>query len=180
MKKYNYNLPFQLALLFMAIILFSCESDDSMIDEMEDPEYTLMSIVLNGQEYDRLTNAAIRFGVPFEYMQVSTSINDPDLKWITLQGDHADFQINLHIPRQYWGTGEFELEEGSTDFGFGDLCRVHYITPGPGFNNDITGSLTITEFDIEDRILNGNFSFSDDTVSVVGTLNYPLDDEEFD
>ncbi|MCK8479918.1 hypothetical protein [Psychroserpens algicola] len=105
-------------------------------------------------------------------------------------------EITIWIPQSSWSVGTYTLADSVVDaFETGETPTPHYGIVY--FNNDEypqafeeEGTITITEFNLEDRVIRGTFEFSfmrsGDGVEIGpfqcmnGTFDYSLDDEYFD
>ena len=167
-------------MLSMALVLTfasSCGGDEAD-DEMMEPtaDYNYMSLKLNGTDFNGLTNASFGFFNTESTMVITSTDN---VKFLWLQGDHEDFQVNIRLHENMWMEGTYPLIEGtSLD---ADNAKLTYLTSGDNgdFDYEVEGSVSITEFDLENKILKGTFSFSSPDNTATGTLDYPLDAAEF-
>ncbi|WP_431136580.1 hypothetical protein [Psychroserpens mesophilus] len=162
----------------------------------------LMTANLNGEQFNdlkpngfNLFNRAINI-VTFSYA------NDDD--YISIQGNstyqnvipnNLTKEITIYIPQSSWSIGTYNLAEGP-------VYSDNNVTPTPHYdlvyfdNDDYSGnieeegSITITEFDLNERIIRGTFEFSYSRTSDTdvigpfdctnGTFEYSLDDDYFD
>ena len=127
----------------------------------------------NGVDYESLISVSKKLGGT----ATTVGVFQNSEKFLKLQGNHSDFEINVRIPEDFWKVGTYTLEEGA-----GSLNPNCFVTLIDNFNYDfnIAGEITITTFDLTDRIFKATFNFSSPDNTVTGTLDYPLDDEEFD
>lgn len=161
--------------LSLTCIFLSCnKNEDPKIDPEPNPtSYEYMSVTRNGVDNASLKSISLILGGT----ATEVGVFQNNVKFLKLQGDHPNFQINLRIPEFFWEEGTYTLEEGT-----GSLNQNCFVTliENSNFDFDIEGEITITTFDLTNRILEGTFNFSSPTNTVTGTLDYPLDDPEFD
>lgn len=189
--KFLFSLPVYAILAFSILSLGACQNDDTDDNPGENPDdYTYMSAIIDGQPYTDLKPLAYPFN------GVATLIdNSIDAKYLKLQGSHNDYSISLLISENHWGTtGTFDLDPQLFPTQNG---HYGHIVAGLGdFTNDYfsgtTGSITITKFDLATREFEGTFNLeyyreNDDNGTQVGplyvtdgTLDFPLDNEEFE
>ncbi len=150
--------------------------------------YSYMSAKIDGAQYSNL------LPVIYPFDGISTLIHEtPNIDYLWLQGDNSDYQINIRISDDNWGsTGTFPITNGS----FPDETGVYgSLVQGSGNPNTdyiaiTSGSLTITKFDLVNKEFEGTFDMvyyrEDDNGTPIGsfnitngTLDYPLDNEAF-
>lgn len=177
MIRHFFSKRFYFLSILSVFALFSCNNDDENMTP-ETMEFEYMSVNLNGEQYKSLINATKQIGLAnATYTLVETNGNN-EVKYLWLQGEHADFNINIRIPENLWQTGTYPLVEGlAVDE---TACFVTFIAEDGYFDFEVEGELTITNFDLDDRIFEATFSFSSTQNMAEGTLDYPLDNEEFD
>ena len=134
-------------------------------------------------------------GIDVVVLNNSAPIDAPRYLWIqgvTSDNLLASYEISLYLPNSLWKNGDFAL------FAFDNLsganfCQVKLLTnPGSliSINNRISdGRISITEFNVENRIVKGTFSFSYEKYVegkltgafrvTDGTFSYELDDPYF-
>jgi hypothetical protein len=156
-------------------------------------EYTYLSAVIDGQPYIGLK----RFGYAIDgistiiYTATNSQTGD-QVKYLWLQGTHLDYEINIHIPEDAWGTtGSFNLEESSIPSSVSQISgKIILGLVNTGYYHDVSGTLIISNFDLVNKEFSGTFEMQyyieDDDLNVTGpysvtngTLDYPLDYEEF-
>jgi uncharacterized lipoprotein NlpE involved in copper resistance len=192
----------------LSFILVGC-NDDSPLDNTESPEEivntetgegtgeeanidhtALMTANLNGVQYNDLApNGYIAFN---EAISMGTDLDGYNL--IRIQGNSTPgnivgngVEINLHLREDNWAEGTYDLYEDSTDGGsmlnYIDLSSSNYMA---FFES---GTVTITNFDLTNRLVEGTFEFQYYHINTTyegpysctsGTFKYALDDEYFD
>lgn len=176
MKKNNFILLF----LIVPFLISSCSGDDNEMppESPTETEYDYMSVNLNGVTHKSLLSLPKKLGVSIETTMVET-YNDEGEKYLWLQGDHIDFKINIRIPQNFWKEGTFTMQEGL--FVDNSSCFITFIDEHSedGFDFNVEGEINITTFDLADKVFKATFSFSSPTNTATGTLDYPLDHEEF-
>lgn len=166
-------------MLSMAVVLTftsACGGEDSDDPVTPTADYKYMSLNLNGTDFNGLTNASFGFFNTESTMVITSTDNE---KFLWLQGDHADFQVNIRIHENMWKEGTYTLVEGLT---LDDSnCKLTFLEAGDNgdFDYEVEGTITITSFDLENKLLKGTFNFSSPDNTATGTLDYPLDAEEF-
>ena len=107
-------------------------------------DYGFMSVNLNGTSYDNLVSLGYGTINPATLIDVSNTTGD---KYLKLQGNHPDFQINIRIHESLWQAGSYTLTEGfgSTLVG----CSVTFIL-NTDFDFEVEGDIEITEFNLTD------------------------------
>lgn len=179
--KYKHLLFF---LIIPCLLLTSCNNEDEM--EMEEViTYDYISFTFDGTEYMGLT--------PLFSDVISDMSSYSGEKVLELRGAHSDVELQFYIHQNLWEEGTYNLlEDEFSFFNSSNIKLAMFITGSGDFHADVTsGSLTITEFNTEDRVLNATFEFSyilDDWDGNVegpfevtnGSINVPLDNEYFD
>ncbi len=105
-------------------------------------------------------------------------------------------EINIHIPESQWSEGTYTLEIWPTDATGQAVSRIRmiHLDIESGFTqaHGEEGTVTITEFNLTERIIRGTFEFTyyisnpttDEEIGPLqclnGTLHYSLDDDFFD
>lgn len=173
---------------------------DCSLEEPSPAEYGFMSANIAGVEYDdlkpnlfNLTNSAsivvwfTTSGIEDAYihLQGNSEYTSPTLLSSTKE-------INLFIPETNWVEGTFVLSEYITEASSISPHYTYYTFDLPDniYNENISGSITITKVSLDERVIQGDFEFTyklinEDDLSeegpfeVTGTFDYPLDDEFF-
>ncbi len=174
MKKATYLLTYFLISTF-CIMNTSCSDDSEEI--IPNNNHSYMSINLNSVDYNGLVNFTNRIGLADSPFTIVETNSNTGIKYLWLQGDHSSFQINIRIPEDLWQEGTFVLEEGAGLSG--TTCTVSFIDNTGNFDFDVAGEITITNFDLTNNTFDASFNFSSTSNTVTGTLDYPLDDDEF-
>ncbi|MFK7949272.1 MAG: hypothetical protein AB8G11_16895 [Saprospiraceae bacterium] len=160
----------------VAIAIISCFSYSSCNDDTQQPTtptYAYMNVNWNGTDYTGLNRSV--FGATQQSTDVhSTSSGD---KYLHLQGSHSDIEVNIRLRGDAWKTGTYTLEE-SASLNNSNEALIGFIVGLDG-DYDVQGNITVTEFDLVNRRIKANFDFSSANNTVTGTLDYPLDDDEF-
>ncbi len=178
--------------------LGDCETNTSVGTQ------ALMTATIEGVQYNDLRpNGFNIFGKAIT-MQTNY-VNGYD--YIQLQGNNTYAQvipeigsreINLFIPETAWEEGTYELSPWMTFDDNGAEMLPHYdiicFYPNDilAYNGDTSGTLTVTNFDLENRIIEGTFELQFIKENIEGnwtdgpfycengTFIYSLDDEYFD
>lgn len=184
--------------------------DDLGNCEQNQEPIALMTANLNGEQYNDMkpngygifSDAAVRI-VTFSYS------NDYD--YIKIQGnstynqvlpDNTTKEINLFIPENAWQEGTYILETYSIDpnddpNGYEEVLphfdiNFFYEPNSQGYKMDFGGMISITNFDLDSRLIEGTFEFQyivqdldTDVISgpfecIDGTFSYSLNDNYFD
>lgn len=168
--------------------------------------FALMTANLDGVQYNdmkpngyNIFNSAISI-VTFSYA------NDYD--YISIDGNStyqeiipdvtSTKEIKLYIPENTWEEGTYVLQTDPVYDNDGEEVVPHfdinffYVNNALGYPDyDNPGTITITNFDLEDRVISGTFEFEYRIVDnsnneetgpfqcIDGTFNYSLDDEYF-
>ncbi len=172
------------------------------IPDNNTPSHALMTANINGTQYNNL--------VPFSWtlfhnaVSVST-FSTTDEKYILIQGNSAPMdtsmsntkEINLYIPESLWSVGTYTLGNNHVDNNELPISHVNIVyfdssdAPSQAFERD-NGTITITEFDLTNRVIKGTFEFKFDlhytqSTDVLGpldclngTFDYSLDHSYFD
>jgi hypothetical protein len=134
-------------------------------------------------------------GIDVVVLNNAAPLNQPRYLWIqgvTTDNLLASSEISLYVPNNLWTNGDYAL------FAFDNLsganfCQVKLLT-NPGSvvstsNRIIEGRMSITEFNIDNRIVKGTFSFTYEKFVegkfagefrvINGTFSYELDDSYF-
>ena len=162
-----------LLIIVFSTLIFACGGEG--IDELEeDSEYSFMNITLNGTAYNELKPLGY-VGENGFITGVSILYSNDRERYLHLQGDHAEFQVNLRLHESLWKEGNAIIKEG-----FNPSEKICYATLvyGESLDFDIEGTIEVTKFDMEKSVITGNFEFSSTVNKVVGTFEYPLDAEE--
>jgi hypothetical protein len=164
--------------IFLLLLVFTLSGFNSCTEDEPDttpatPEYSFMSMTLNGTDYEGLVTTLYPNN-PAAWVQESSLDNT---KFLLMQGNHPDYQVNLRLPENNWKVGTYQFTEGS--FNSSAEAVINLINSNFESDYDLTGTVTITEFDLTKRTLKGTFDFSSPTNTATGTLDYPLDDDEF-
>lgn len=162
----------------------------------------LMTANLNGEQFNDLKPNGFNFFNKAISIVTFSYANDDD--YISMQGNSTyqnvtpgdtTKEITIFIPESSWSVGTYELAESP-------VYSDNNVTPTPHyrlvyFDNDEyfgnieeVGSITITEFNLNERIMRGTFEFSyfrtsdTDTIGPFdctnGTFEYSLDADYFD
>lgn len=169
------------------------------LDGFAGTQYANMTAEINGQEYNSLKPPTISLGGDASSIITWSGHDGVHLRLLGTNRSSFSFnglEINLYINQNEWTIGEYELkgrdnietdEENSSFVEYFNLDEPDYY-----FDVIETGVLNVTNFDREQRIIEGTFSFTyeksnlgNDTVVVTenvenGTFKYSLDDEFFD
>lgn len=187
--KYKHLLFF---LLIPCLFLASCnKDDDNDNDEMEMEEqviYDYIGFTFNGTEYSGLKPNIFSSTIA-DIEHFSSSDTDA----LQLIAAHSDIELQFYIHENLWEEGTYNiLEDDFQTYDPNNVKLAIYITGSGDFRAEVdSGSLTITEFNREDRVINATFELSyvlDDWDGTVegpfgitnGTINIPLDHEYFD
>lgn len=156
----------------------------------------LMRANIAGIQYDNMVPYVYgTTGIDVVVLNNAAPIAEPRYLWI--QGVTTDnllisSEISLYLPNSLWENGDYAL------FAFDNLsganfCQVKLLT-NPGSvvstnNRIIEGRISITEFNVDNRVVKGNFSFSYEKFVegkfagefrvINGTFSYELDDPYF-
>jgi len=162
----------------------------------------LMTANLDGEQFDNLKPNGFNLFNSAINMVTFSFANDDD--YISIQGNSTyqnitptEFtkEITIWIPQSSWSEGTYTLADGVVYSDNGVIPTPHYGIVY--FNNDgypqafeEEGTITITEFNLEERVIRGTFEFTyirsgnDGQIGPFdctnGTFNYSLDDEYFD
>lgn len=169
--------------------------------------YALMTANLIGEQFDYM--------VPFFYPVFNKAVyiatftgDDNQEKFLHIQGNTTptgmtDFtkEVNLYIPESLWSVGTYTLDDDpfAYDSNNNTTPQANYnmiYNNGDGssqtYELDNGGTITIIEFNLQDRIIRGTFEFTFTRYFVGtgeetgpfeclnGTFDYSLDDEYFD
>ncbi|WP_053991620.1 hypothetical protein [Mangrovimonas sp. TPBH4] len=176
--------------------LGSCEQNSSV---------ALMTANLDGVQYnDMKPNGFNQFEDAID-MATFSGFNDYD--YIKLQGnstyaqiipDNTSKEINIYIPENAWQEGTYNLAPYPTsdEYSYGIVPHIDiiffYENNIQGYEGELGGTITITNFDLVSRIITGTFEFqyikvnnNTEEVSgpfncINGTFNYSLDEDYFD
>ena len=169
------------------------------LDGFTGPAIANMSAIIDGVSYEGLKPAGFAiFGDATSVTQ--SSIHEGIHLWVqggTRVGTElSGVEINLFINKNHWSVGTHELKGGEDYMNLNeevDTYVTYYNLDSPyKFDVEESGVLVITKFDLQERIIEGTFSFSynvydrntgelmgnEDVES--GTFKYSLDDEYFD
>jgi len=162
----------------------------------------LMTANLNGEQFNDLKPNGFNFFNRAVNLVTFSYANDDD--YISIQGnstyqnvipDNSTKEITIYIPQSSWSIGTYILAESPVYSDNGVIPTPHYdlvYFDNDDYNGNIeeVGSITITEFDVDERIIRGTFEFSYSRTSDTdiigpfectnGTFEYSLDDEYFD
>lgn len=166
------RLSLLLIIVFSALI--SACGGEGLEELEEDSEHSFMNITLNGTAYNELKPLGY-FGENGFITGVSILHSNDGERYLHLQGDHAEFQVNLRMHESLWKESNSIIEEG-----FNPSEKICYATLvyGDALDFDIEGVIEVTKFDMTNRVITGNFEFSSSVNKVVGTFDYPLDAED--
>lgn len=156
----------------------------------------IMTANIAGIQYDNMVPFVYgTTGIDVAVLNNAAPLAAPRYLWIqgvTTDNLLASSEISLYVPNSFWSIGDYAL------FSFDNLsganfCQVKLLT-NPGSlvstnNRIIAGSISITEFNVDNRVVRGTFSFSYEKFvegefagefSVTnGTFSYELDDPYF-
>ncbi len=190
--------------LILVIILQSCtnSSDElEMEDEAgQDGPLAIMTANLDGVQYDDLKPNL--FHVMGNAVSVIT-IGGDDTLYLRIRANSSHQQIlpeddtkeiTLYIPQSKWGVGSYDIKFSANDVDPHVNIIFHYPNGDSGVLNsdDQKGNLTITKFDLANRMIEGTFYFEyfiekDGTWERIGPFNclngtfkFSLDDQYFD
>ncbi|WP_369992811.1 hypothetical protein [Winogradskyella sp.] len=177
-------------------VLGDCSQNDS---------FALMTANLDGEQYnDMKPNGYNTFNSAIDIVTFSYA-NDFD--YIAIYGnstyaqivpDNTTKEIKLFIPENKWQEGTYDLETYPVDDENGNDVVPHfdinffYGNNVLGYTGDYGGTITITEFDLTNRVITGTFEFQYHKINnstnevtgpldcINGTFNYSLDDNYFD
>ena len=173
---------FAVYILFLSLITLSvsCSGDDSVVEEeiQENQEKTLMSVEVNGEEFNGLKNIETQVGFTDLNTTLMTYVGD-DIRFAWFQGTGSDFQISIYLSDDMWRTGTFPIDNRLWTLKRG--AYVSYIVFADYYDDyyDIEGEITITKFDLVNKEFEASFNFSNNLVTANGTLDYELDNPEF-
>ncbi len=156
----------------------------------------LMTANIAGIQYDNMVPYVYgTTGIDVVVLNNAAPLVEPRYLWIqgvTTDNLLASSEISLYIPNSFWENGDYAL------FAFDNLsganfCQVKLLT-NPGSvvstnNRILEGRMSITEFNVNNRIVKGTFSFSYEKFVegkfagefrvINGTFSYELDDPYF-
>lgn len=157
------------------------------------PNHAMMTATINGTYFGNMKPAF--YPTVLASKVVTTSFNDT--KYLKIQGNDVPFnptsstrEINLYIHESDWQVGTFNLiSEADSNFIDSDFQIIY--TNSSFTCDEVDGSITITEFNLETRVIQGTFEFTYYTYnssthittgpfSTTGTFDYSLDHSEFD
>lgn len=156
----------------------------------------LMTANIAGIQYDNMVPYFYgTTGIDVVVLNNAAPLVEPRYLWIqgvTTDNLLASNEISLYLPNSFWENGDYAL------FAFDNLsganfCQVKLLT-NPGSvvstnNRILEGRISITEFNVNNRIVKGTFSFSYEKFVegkfagefrvINGTFSYELDDPYF-
>ena len=156
----------------------------------------LMRANIAGIQYDNMVPYVYgTTGIDVVVLNNAAPIAEPRYLWIrgvTTDNLLISSEISLYLPNSLWENGDYAL------FAFDNLsganfCQVKLLT-NPGSvvstnNRIIEGRISITEFNVDNRVVKGTFSFSYEKFVegkfagefrvINGTFSYALDDPYF-
>ncbi|MCL9806458.1 hypothetical protein NAT51_13050 [Flavobacterium amniphilum] len=160
-----------LALIFSSLIvlLSSCTADSTENQNTVEP--TFMSGNINNVNYTNLKPQtyvdAGSFQTVVENYQVTSTL---DYNYLLLQGSDVTLTdtplansvlINIRIPQSKWAVGTYTIyDEETTSINGTDVVASLVQIGGEKKTESVTGTLTITEFDIASKIVKGTFEFT--------------------
>jgi len=161
------------AFVLTSLLLNSSCSKDTM-DSSDDQKY--MSFEMNGEKFNGLKPSFVFEGSPITKIWEI----DNDLRYLWLQGGKDGYELNIRISNDFWKTGIVPMaSEGfpSTHGAFASFINLNDL-----YSDDyqMSGEINITEFDLDKRKFKAEFTYADDELNIIGTLDYDLDHEYFD
>ena len=156
----------------------------------------LMTANIAGIQYDNMVPYVYgTTGIDVVVLNNTAPLVEPRYLWIqgvTTDNLLASSEISLYLPNSFWTNGDYPI------FAFDNLsganfCQVKLLT-NPGSvvstnNRILEGRISITEFNVDNRIVKGTFSFSYEKFVegkfigefrvINGTFSYELDDPYF-
>ena len=162
-----------------------------------------MTASVNGVNFENLTSKSFVIGGNASTVQFEKEDDGGGPLNIQIQGTNAlstsngiDIEINLFISIEDWKESRYELKgEQQKGVNTNEDTYVSFSNLNDSdnqFNIEHEGEIRITKFDLEERIIEGTFSFSyniyekfsSDLIATEnvenGTFKYSLDDEYFD
>ena len=173
--------------LFLSSLTFvvtscSVESADAPADNQNVEKTAFMSGDINNVSYSNLK--------PQAYLDASSSqtvvenygdSSSIDYNYLLIQGSDVTLSenpsgnsvlINIRIPQSKWAVGTYDLTDDETTDNNGTDVVASFDEIGSGKKTkSISGTLTITEFDLSSKIIKGTFNFnymSDNGVALEG------------
>lgn len=186
---FSFNYKYLILLLLMPLLfLNSCkkdETDDIDVDNSMDNQeivYDYISLTLNDVEYNGLTPMS-------QFSNTITPVYENPDTALALIAKHSNFRLTLEIPYSMWSVGTYNIED-ILDFPSYDVIEGDLYIPGDSFSSITSGTLTITEFNTVDKVINGTFELTYDKDNTDGdflgvgkitngTINNPLDSSYF-
>lgn len=195
------TIPKILIFLF-SILIISCSSssDDNEPDPIADETGAMMTANIAGVQYNTMqpvlydgthaTRVVLFAGTDENFLAIQGN-SSPMIPW---GGDSKE--INLFIPESQWIPGTYLLTDIPSMNGVAQ-SNVNIIyndssLPTSQSNEEEDGSITVTRFDLQERVIEGTFEFrfrlyfvgsgtrSDIMEVRNGTFKYALDDSFFD
>jgi hypothetical protein len=88
--------------------------------------------------------------------------------------DNQSILINIRIPQSQWAVGTYDLKDVENVVMNDTNSCIDFVNIGAGKKTkSISGSMTITTFDIVNHVVKGNFNFTYYTENEVGDLEGP-------
>lgn len=165
---------------FLILLVTSCSVEPADISSERNQsqnfsptatEPTFMSADVNEVPYSNLKPLTY-FDITSAQTSVETYHITPliSYNYLLLQGSDVTLNsavqassiiINIRIPESQWAVGTYELKDQEiTGFNGVDSCASLVEIGTVKKTKSISGTLTITEFDIVNRVIKGTFSFS--------------------
>lgn len=158
---------------FLIVLITSCSIDPAEVSAQRDNsgEPTFMSGDVNNVSYSNLKPQTYT-SVTCLQTEVETFQKTPELAYhyLLLQGSDitlsdapqaSSILINVRIPESKWAVGTYALNDVENTGVNGTDCIGGLIEIGSGNKTKIvSGTLTVTQFDLVSRTIKGTFSFS--------------------
>jgi len=188
--RYLFLVSIYTSLVLSVLSLSSCGNDDETDAPTNPDDFTYLSATIDGEQYTGLK--PLSYGLNGVATIIDQSI---DAKYLKLQGSDPNYSISILISENHWGAlGTFPLDPQlfPTENGHYGHIVAGLSNPTIDFFNGTSGSITITKFDLDTRVFEATFELEynrqdSNTYESTGpfyvtdgTLDFPLDHEEFE
>jgi len=148
--------------------------------------YEFMNAIIDGAIYNNMKPFVFNFGSDTAVLIVTH--DEGETYYLKIQGgfyldvgllgEPGEREINIFILEDHWAEGTYVLDNSSTNIDGEnvDYLTVIYFDGTTDSTYNLSGTLTITEFNIVDKVIRGTFDYTFNRVEdVTGNVNGPLE-----